>query len=208
MRVPASDRYTVDASGSTVAIDGQMVVSASQPTATLFLARGVHSLHVVRPDTSSTPQLSVVLASTGGVAQDVQFYALPPPGGLLFTWQIQGRPIQAATDSAPDRGFSGGFNAGLPWTAQWRGQLRAPQDGDYLFHLDAISTGMLTIDDQLVLPRPGENSTNLSEGWHSIRIDYVDNDPYARLSVKWRPPGEQGFTAIPDDLLQPALALP
>ncbi len=208
MHVLTSDRYTIDPNGGSVAIDAQAVVSAGQPPATVFLARGAHSIHLSRSDTSSSPQLRVLLASTGGVAQDVQFYALPSPGGLLFTWEIQGSPLQGAIDSAPDRGFEGSFNNGHPWTAQWRGQLRAPRAGAYLFHVEAISTASLSIDDQVILARPGDSEASLSEGWHTIRIDYADNDPYAHLSVRWRPPGDEGFAPIPDELLQPALALP
>jgi hypothetical protein len=208
MRVARSDTYTIDAGGSTVAIDGQPLAAARQPPATVFLARGAHSLRLSRADTTSTPRLQVLLASTGGVAQDVQLYGLPAPGGLLFTWEIQGAPLQAAIDSAPDRGFEGSFNNGHAWTAQWRGQLRVPQAGDYVFHLEAISSASLTIDDAVVMARPGDNATSLSEGWHTIRVDYVDTDPYARLSLRWRPPGTSEFVAIPDELLQPALTLP
>jgi 4-amino-4-deoxy-L-arabinose transferase-like glycosyltransferase len=208
MRVLRSDEYTIDAGGSTVAIDGQLVAPAGQPPATVFLARGAHSLRLSRTDATSTPQLRVLLASTGGVTQDVQLYGLPAPGGLLFTWQIEGTPQQAAIDSAPDRGFEGSFNNGRPWSAQWRGQLRVPQTGNYLFHLEAISSASLTIDDGVILARPGDNAATLSEGWHTIRVDYVDSDPYARLSLRWRPPDTNGFAAIPDELLQPALTLP
>ncbi len=208
MRILRSDMYTLDVGGSTLAIDGQMVAPSGAPPATVFLARGAHSLRLSRAAASTSPQVRVLLASTGGVAQDVQLYGLPAPGGLLFTWVIQGAPLQAAIDSAPDRGFEGSFNNGRPWTAQWRGQLRVPQAGDYVFHLEAISNASLTIDDGVVLARAGDNAATLSEGWHTIRVDYVDNDPYARLSLRWRPPGTNGFAAIPDDLLQPALTLP
>jgi hypothetical protein len=130
-----------------------------------------------------------------------------------LTWQIDGGPVQALVDSAPHRGFEGTFSNGRPWAGQWRGQLRVAVAGDYFFHVEAISTATLFIDERAVVPinqvgGSGEASATLASGWHAIRVDYVDRDPYARLILTWRPPGEPGFSAIPDAVLLPALGLP
>ena len=203
-----------------VAIDGAAVVTPAQPTASVFLARGAHAIHVTRPDGAPPPQLRVSLAQAtpapNGASPDGQdplFFALPPPGGLLLTWQIDGGPVQALVDSAPHRGFEGTFSNGRPWAGQWRGQLRVAMPGDYFFHLEAISTATLFVDGRPVVPinqvgGSGEASITLAPGWHAIRVDYVDRDPYARLFLTWRPPGETGFSEIPDAVLLPALGLP
>jgi len=138
----------------------------------------------------------------------VTYFALPAPGGLLFTWQIEGMPPQALVDSAPYRGFEGTFNRGQPWTAQWRGQLRVDVPGDYAFRVRVISTATVSIDGQELVRGENIGQTPLTPGWHAIRIDYVDRDPYARLFVDWRPPGARSFEPIPDAQLLPALQLP
>jgi hypothetical protein len=146
--------------------------------------------------TSTAPALSFNPPPSGPT--DVLFFALPPPGGLLFTWQIEGQPQQALIDSAPHRSFEGTFNQGRPWTAQWRGRVRIVSAGDYLFNMDVISTATLFIDDTPVLSGSGEKRATLSPGWHTMRIEYVDRDPYAHLILNWRPPGETKFSAFPD----------
>jgi hypothetical protein len=175
----------------------------------VFLARGAHGLHMAKGEASAAPYLHISpTATTASGGTDVLLFALPPPGGLLFTWEIQGRPLQALIDSAPRRGFEGTFNEGRPWTAQWRGDLRVAEAGTYAFHVEAITSATLSIDNQVIVRSNGETQVSLSPGWHAIRIDYVDNDPFARLLVSWRPPGEAGFAPIPDELLRPALSLP
>ena len=216
MKIQTSGDYRVNGGGGGVAIDGETVLPAGQPAVTLFLARGAHAVRITRA-TNVSPGFTMELVQAAPSAQGaapppsteaVQFYALEPPGGLLFTWQIEGRPLQALVDSAPHRGFEGTFNDGRPWTAQWRGRLRADQPGDYGFRLEAISTAVLFIDDQPVIRGDGEGHANLQAGMHAIRVEYVDRDPYARLFLNWRPPGGGDFGPIPDVLLTPALQLP
>jgi hypothetical protein len=223
MRVLRSGVYTIQSEGG-VAIDGEPVLRPPATMTELYLARGAHQVFIARHDGpgDAPPRLSVTLSGTATPPPGTQaaidgpdplFFALPSPGGLLFTWQIQGRRQQALVDSAPHRGFEGTFNDGRPWTAQWRGKIRITAPGDYAFRIEAISSGSLTVDDQQVIrTRASGSSTEgratLEAGWHTIRVDYADQDPYAQLLLTWRPPDEPEFVPIPDDLLQPSLTLP
>jgi hypothetical protein len=222
MRLLRSGEYLVDGGGSNVAIDGETVVSPERPSAQMFLARGAHALRVTRQGGAPPPQLRVALSSAApsppgdsasDTGDDPLFFALPAPGGLLFTWQIEGKPPQALVDSAPHRGFEGTFSEGHPWTAQWSGRLRVDRPGEYGFHVEAISTAIVFIDERPILGvSPGASTaeilTPLEPGWHALRVEYTDRDPYARLIMTWRPPGDEGFSTIPDAVLLPALHFP
>ena len=54
----------------------------------------------------------------------------------------------------------------------------------------------------------GSASGAMKPGWHALRVEYTDRDPYARLIMTWRPPGDEGFSTIPDAVLLPALHFP
>ncbi len=128
---------------------------------------------------------------------DRAWYPLDIPlGGLLALWYEGGgfrtppvRITHASTLYAD--------NAGDLATAamRWIGQIRIEQEGTYRFGLASDDGSRLWIDDRLVVDNWGlhptrwvEGEIRLTPGWHTVRIDYVDNGGAYWFEWRWVPP--------------------
>nr|WP_234313616.1 PA14 domain-containing protein [Streptomyces sp. NBRC 109706] len=82
------------------------------------------------------------------------------------------------------------------------------EEGDYAFRLTSDDGSRLLIDDQLVIDHDGlhsaepkDGSVQLTEGYHSLHIDYFDHAAEQQLTLEWQPPGAEGFSLVPNDVL-------
>jgi 4-amino-4-deoxy-L-arabinose transferase-like glycosyltransferase len=81
-----------------------------------------------------------------------------------------------------------------PFSVDWTGKINIGSDGDWTFGLRIAGKAQVFIDDQLVIDavEPTESiegTLNLTAGWHSIRIHYLDYVGASRIHLYWTPPG-------------------
>nr|WP_226961696.1 MULTISPECIES: PA14 domain-containing protein [Streptomyces] len=86
--------------------------------------------------------------------------------------------------------------------------INIPEEGDYNFRLISDDGSRLLIDDQLVIDHDGlhsaepkDGSVHLTSGYHALHIDYFDHAAEQQLTLQWQPPGAEGFTTVPNDVL-------
>jgi hypothetical protein len=102
-----------------------------------------------------------------------------------------------------------------PYTVDWSGQIKIPDDGDWTFGLRINGKAQVLIDDQLVVnaTEPSNNNSNeagdpiegtikLKAGSHSIQVHYLDYLGDSRLHLYWTPPDGQK-QIVPSDALLP-----
>ena len=212
--VPTSGEYSLAAPGrSRVLLDG-----AALGTETHFLGKGLHALQIVDLP-ADLPADAPVLTWEGpaplGPVPDSALFRKPPSGqGLLGTYYASDNwtgpelmhrvdPLLLTSWPEPEPVF-GAFSA------TWTGELLAPADGLYAFHLDADDGVRLTVDGQML----GESlnpdtvnmvaaTTNLTAGSHPIRIDYFQRGGGKALEFFWQPPG-QPMQPVAPRYLRPA----
>jgi hypothetical protein len=88
------------------------------------------------------------------------------------------------------------------------GYLNIGTAGTHDFRITSDDGSRLIIDGTEVIdngglhgPTPKDGSIELTEGYHSLRIDHWDGDFDQRLTLEWRPPGAAGFTLVPTSAL-------
>ncbi|WP_320784723.1 family 16 glycoside hydrolase [Streptomyces sp. CRN 30] len=88
------------------------------------------------------------------------------------------------------------------------GYLDVPADGSYVFRLTSDDGSRLTVDDATVIDHDGlhgaepkDGTVHLTAGAHPFRVDHFDRDGGQRLTLSWRPPGADGFTVVPEEVL-------
>ncbi|MCC6177671.1 MAG: hypothetical protein IT305_20405 [Chloroflexi bacterium] len=93
-----------------------------------------------------------------------------------------------------------------PYSVEWLGEVDAPDSGAYRLRLDSTGPAALWIDEQPVLRVEGSDAPPttvlLGEGWHPIRVRFLDEAGPSRFNVLWAPPGDD-LTPIPTQRLQP-----
>jgi 4-amino-4-deoxy-L-arabinose transferase-like glycosyltransferase len=94
-----------------------------------------------------------------------------------------------------------------PFTVEWRGQIKAPKAGTYVFELRATDTARLFIDGRAVVARevpgaPQSASVALQAGWHRIGVLYRAYTGYFTVSLLWSPPGRP-LSVVPSAFLRP-----
>jgi predicted esterase len=104
--------------------------------------------------------------------------------------------------SAPGTGVPGDR-----FSARFTGRLKAVEAGEYTFELSADGEAALWMDGQLLVAGGGiltnGVTTNrfLAEGWHELRLDFVEHTGRAWGRLWWGPAGA-ARRPIPQDLLQ------
>ena len=97
--------------------------------------------------------------------------------------------------------------------ARWTGYLFVPQAGRYAFEMLADDIGLLEIDETDVLEhvtgfyrrtrrgiqpsQPTVAETDLASGFHKITIFYLNEGLTSGIFLRWKRPGDEGFTIIP-----------
>ncbi|RII15639.1 Cycloisomaltooligosaccharide glucanotransferase precursor [Streptomyces sp. YIM 130001] len=176
-------------------------------------------------------RLTTLLAAAvaaGGLAfttpSPAQAEDLPPqePGVTMRVFDVQAplekictlKPGQTpnADELKPNIDWStpedfGGFSD--RFVAHALGNVHAPEAGSYDFRLTSDDGSRLYIDDQLVIDHDGthgadepkDGTVELTEGPHSLRIEYFDRDGEQQLTLGWKPPGAGDFAVVPDEAL-------
>ena len=194
-----SYRFALEAADDvTLNINGANVLSGGRET-TLVLARGAHALQIDAPTVGETP-LRLYWSPPNGQLQ------LIPPTALLAP------PIQATGLLA--RLYPGNVASGLPaleqidpeidlrvhllpwprpYTIEWTGSLLATREGSYRFSTDSRDASTVWIDGRPIVNNPtgvAEGSTQLSAGWHDLRVRLLDSTNYTHIQLYWTPPGQ------------------
>ncbi len=100
------------------------------------------------------------------------------------------------------RGVTHGFNTSLRgrrhsgYAFKFKGLLKVPADGLYLFHMRGTDGYRIWIDHQNVLtfdglhgPEPRAFSMNLSKGMHPLAVDYFVDKQEPFFNLEWEGPG-------------------
>lgn len=90
----------------------------------------------------------------------------------------------------------------------WEGELSAPEEGEFLFRLDADDGARVILDGKTVVTVDGvgpmgggrakEGSIKLTAGVHKIRVEYFEYKGNEGIALAWRGPGIQSWKALSD----------
>lgn len=88
------------------------------------------------------------------------------------------------------------------------GYLVAPVDGSYTLRLTSDDGSRLALDSATVIDHDGlhgaepkDGTVHLAAGPHPLKIDHFERDGGQQLRLSWKPPGADGFTAVPREAL-------
>jgi hypothetical protein len=119
------------------------------------------------------------------------------------------------TTLVPRIRFGEQFSFELPFdatqfAARYSGSIEAPRDGAYHFDLRSDDGSRLLIDGAPVIENGGlhghrrvTGSVELTQGSHTIEVQYFQNGGAASLDLYWRPAGSRRLEIIPDRVLFP-----
>jgi hypothetical protein len=104
--------------------------------------------------------------------------------------------------------MKGAPGEGLPkdhFSIRWTGWIRAPRSGKYILHLTANAGAKMWIDENKLIDGPtlGRQRdgihvfASLSEGLHSIRLDYWEDTGEANVKLRWLAPEAAGEEVVP-----------
>jgi len=92
----------------------------------------------------------------------------------------------------------------------WRGQIIAPETGDYEFSIDVDDSGWVTVDDNPIIHDPGEinkghdeGKIHLTEGLHRIEVGERNISGGSYLHLNWKIPSASDYEVVPAKALIP-----
>lgn len=98
---------------------------------------------------------------------------------------------------------------------QWTGWIRTPESGYYHFELTSDDGTRLYIDGKEYLNYWRDQAktkvtlgVQLSEGWHTIRIDYYERGGFSKVQLAWNYPLNSGVHPVPSEYLWSGLLPP
>ncbi|MEZ4461813.1 MAG: family 43 glycosylhydrolase [bacterium] len=105
------------------------------------------------------------------------------------------------------------------FSARWSGEIFAPESGTYAFWASTDDGMRIWIDGASVIdawvwqfPTRYESTVQLTQGWHTIQVEYMERDLTAEARVGWSGPGVEDqvlsgeflrTTGLPSDLGAP-----
>jgi len=111
-------------------------------------------------------------------------------GAISFDWH-DNAPIPIKGIIPPDE-----------FSIRWSGYLHTPVHGEYGFHILSDDGSRLILDGKTVLDGwgndifQGEASVYLTEGFHSIVVEYKEHAGMAGIWFEWRPPWEAAYQVV------------
>jgi 4-amino-4-deoxy-L-arabinose transferase-like glycosyltransferase/sugar lactone lactonase YvrE len=202
-----------DESAGQLLVDGYDVRAGDPVT----LGLGLHS--VVATDTVRTPSgvTQLLWGPVGNTLQPVPSVSLfdptkLEPHGLTGTYRQNTTYEGPAQLGRVDPVISYYFHQtplSLPFTAVWEGKIYIPEEGSYTIGTEQLSNSTLYIDDQQPLVNANinqlvENTYQLSQGLHDIRLEYLDAGSASHMYLYWAPPGRPR-NIIPSVFLWPKM---
>ncbi|MEN6560071.1 MAG: PA14 domain-containing protein [Acidobacteriota bacterium] len=193
VRPGATIRWTVDGSepGPGSALYDKPIVITGETTvkARAFWPDGLASPVESRTFKPAEPVVASAAApAAGGLAWDSydgHFNVLPDFSALAVSHTgTSARPDPAAAKKSEN------------FALRFRGYIRAPRTGIYIFYLASDDGSRLSIGGKTLVDNDGSHglSTEKSEialaaGWHAIEIDYFQGDGDMSLDLSWSGPG-------------------
>jgi 4-amino-4-deoxy-L-arabinose transferase-like glycosyltransferase/sugar lactone lactonase YvrE len=207
--VPRYGRYTIAIESlgpSVVRIDGDVVVESEEGVDyvenNLDLAKGLHAIEVSYAQEGEEGGIKLYWASSGVAKQVVpsNMLYLPavPNEGLLGSYYPNdswtGPPAFTQVDLAISFYFHI-YPLHRPYSVEWKGKIHAPVTGLYRFGTESIDFSWLYINEKLVVDNSQvinqyrEGAIELDEGWHDIRVRFVNRSDHSHVYLYWTPPG-------------------
>ena len=215
--IPRYGRYTIAIESlgrSVVRIDGDVVVEnpstglrASEEGVdyvenNLDLAKGLHAIEVSYVQEGEEGGIKLYWASAGigkqVVPSNMLYVPAVPNGGLLGSYYPNdswtGTPSFTQVDPAISFYFHI-YPLRRPYSVEWKGKIHAPLAGLYRFGTESIDFSWLYINEKLIVDNSQvinqyrEGAIDLDEGWHDIRVRFVNRSDHSHIYLYWTPPG-------------------
>ncbi len=186
-------RFTVDGSepGPEAALYDKPIVITGETTvkARAFWPDGVSSLVESRTFKPAEPfAASAVAPAARGLAYEYfggRFEKMPDFAALTASG--------TGTAPRPDAAVAGGKDE---FALRFRGSIRAPRTGVYVFYLSSDDGSGLSVAGRRIIVNDGVHGLAeekaeiaLEAGWHAIEVDYFQVDGDKGLELAWRGPG-------------------
>jgi len=186
-------RYTLDGSepgpesvlyDKPIEITGETTVKARA-----YWPDGVSSLVESRTFKRAEPRAAAsVLPGSRGLAWEYfegDFDKLPDFSALT--------PARSGSSARPDAAAAG---AKAKFALRFRGYVRAPRTGVYVFYLSSDDGSRLSVGGQALIDNDGNHGLSvekgeiaLAAGWHAVEIVYFQRNGDMGLDLSWRGPG-------------------
>ncbi|HMA53596.1 MAG TPA: PA14 domain-containing protein, partial [Acidobacteriota bacterium] len=186
-------RFTVDGSepGPEAALYDKPIVISGETTvkARAFWPDGVSSLVESRTFKPAQPlAASATVPSAKGLGYesfDGRFEKMPDFAAMTAS--------KTGIAARPDAAAAGGKEA---FALRFRGYVRAPRTGVYVFYLGSDDGSRLSVAGREIIVNDGihgqaeeKAEIALTQGWHAIEVDYFQVDGDKVLDLSWRGPG-------------------
>ncbi|MBL7182819.1 MAG: glycosyltransferase family 39 protein [Anaerolineae bacterium] len=201
-------------------IDGCLVIESqgNYVENTLALAKGLHAIELRCLEESGQGQIALCWSPAGGQKEIVPPNVLglsPTVNGLLANYyrneSWSGTPAYAQI--VPFLAYEGwGESVPKPSAGEWLGRLHVPKSGSYILGLEADDRAQLELDGQRLVDYDGrqgrqylEHKIELSEGFHELRVRYLERRDLFVLRLWWTPPGGRAGAKeiVPMEALHP-----
>ncbi len=185
-----------------VLLNGVPVLSGERAETSIRPAVGVHALEVRGRVTDSRGTLRLLWRPPEADWQAI-------PASHLFRGEVRPYGLAGrfyATDGGEEAYVASRVTPSMqtfwydpvtpePYRAVWEGVLNAPEDGDYGFTLSAQGELSLSLDGELLVRFPPDETTPhstvvpLAGGAHRVRVEYTSESPPSQFTIYWTPPG-------------------
>ncbi|MBI2941223.1 MAG: glycosyltransferase family 39 protein, partial [Chloroflexi bacterium] len=181
----------------------------------VILPKGNHALRLRVPVSAPTSVRLLWQPPSGQqlipVPADVLFAPPATNNGLLGSYyrnrEWSGTPALQQIDPHLDLRFHI-LPLPRPYSIEWVGKIDVPRAGIYRFAVQSVDASSVFVDGNLVASNQGavgqlrEGAIQLTEGFHDIKVRYVDETTFTFVKVFWTPPGGQRVT-LPSERLFP-----
>jgi 4-amino-4-deoxy-L-arabinose transferase-like glycosyltransferase len=97
------------------------------------------------------------------------------------------------------------------FSAEWTGRIRTKKAGKYKFSIHSTNYAELVIDGVKIIENPhskvftdNKKEIELSQGYHKIRLRYLEDDGFPLMQFFWMKPGDSMMDVVPFEMLTPA----